>query len=86
MTKGNNVSDQKPNTATQGAKEGSDKDAKATYEAKLAKDVKESVDKCRSDSEFNKTLQQVKEDRQQSTSPKPETQEEDNGYYNGVCP
>ena len=86
------MSDQKPNAPAQGAKEGSDKDAKAAYEAKQAKDVKESVEKCRSDSEFCKTVQQVKEDRQEATTPKatpapkPEVQEEDNGYYNGVSP
>lgn len=121
MTKGNNMNDQKPNTPAQRAKEGPDKDAKAAYEAKQAKDVKESVDRTKgadklqrqeSAEKANKELpaeghlghthdhlppqlpfhldkrESDKKDasRKSAPAPKPETQEEDNGYYNGISP
>ena len=43
MTKGNNMNNQKPNIPAQQAKAGADNDAKAAYEAKQVRDVRQSV-------------------------------------------
>lgn len=105
----------------QDAGRGEPQDAKAAYEVKQAKDVKDSVDRQKaadnlprheSAEKANKELsteghlghthdhpppqypfqrdtrEPDKKDasRKSAPAPKPETQEEDNGYYNGISP
>lgn len=56
--------------------------AKAAYDAKQAKDVKASVEKCNADTERVHIMESIKAERQNATNS--ETNGEDNDYYNGL--
>ena len=78
-----NPSDRDNSNASGQAAHGGERDgAKAAYDAKQAKDVKASVEKCNADTERAHIMESIKAERQNAINPK--TDGEDYDYYNGL--
>jgi hypothetical protein len=78
-----NSSDRDNGKAPGQAANGGERDgAKAAYDAKQAKDVKASVEKCNADTERAHIMESIRAERQNAANAK--TDGEDYDYYNGL--
>lgn len=78
-----NSGDHDNSKASGQAAHGSERDgAKAAYEAKQAKDVKESVENCQAETELGNTTKSIRAERQNAADAK--TDGKDYDYYNGM--